>query len=169
MLIASSFLLPDCNVIRISNRNKVQQARNDHELRSVIGRGEGARSQDYCEVNGEDCSLVFQLERPLELQLAKRGDTTLRTVPVPEEFLKWPGSPRDPRVGDPRITFRYDQDVEFIQDYVRSSEANRKGDEKRGNAYLERHVYGPKDHYAYLETVGIRKLLGLYTHPIVSW
>ncbi|HEX4645964.1 MAG TPA: Gfo/Idh/MocA family oxidoreductase, partial [Verrucomicrobiae bacterium] len=28
--------------------------------------------------------------------------------------LKWPGSPRDPRAGDPLITFRYDQDVEFI-------------------------------------------------------
>ena len=63
----------------------------------------------------------------------------------------------------------YKEDVDFIQDYVRSSEANRKGDEKTWNAYLERHVYGPKDHYAYLETVGIRKLLGLYTHPIVSW
>jgi predicted dehydrogenase len=84
----------------------------------ATGRGESARSQDYCEVNGEDCSLVFQLERPLELQLAKRGDTTLRTVPVPGEFLKWPGSPRDPHVGDPLITFRYDQDVEFIQAIV---------------------------------------------------
>ena len=56
-----------------------------------------------------------------------------------------------------------------IQDYVKSSEANRKGDETTWNAYLKRHVYDPKDHYAYLETVGIRKLLGLYTHPIVSW
>jgi len=34
---------------------------------------------------------------------------------------------------------------------------------------LQRHVFGPADHYAYLETVGIRKLLALYTHPIVSW
>ena len=63
----------------------------------------------------------------------------------------------------------YKEDAEFIQDYVKSSEANRKGDEKTWNAYLERHIHGPKDHYAYLETVGIRKLLGLYTHPIVSW
>jgi hypothetical protein len=30
-------------------------------------------------------------------------------------------------------------------------------------------VHAPKDHYAYLETVGIKKLLDLYTHPIVSW
>src|SRR5581483_11900324 len=80
----------------------------------ATGRGEGARSQDYCEVNGSEGSLLFQLERPLELQIAKRGETSLRTVPVPDEFLKWPGSPRDPRAGDPLITFRYDQDVEFI-------------------------------------------------------
>ncbi|MDB6122883.1 MAG: Oxidoreductase domain protein [Pedosphaera sp.] len=84
----------------------------------ATGRGEGARSQDYCEVNGREGSLVFQLERPLELQIAKRGDTGLRTVPVPEEFLKWPGSPRDPHVGDSAFTFRYDQDVEFIQAIV---------------------------------------------------
>jgi predicted dehydrogenase len=78
------------------------------------GHGEGATSQDYCEVNGEDGSLVFQLERPLELQIGKRGEAGLRTVPLPDEFFKWPGSPRDPRTGDPLISFRYDQDVEFI-------------------------------------------------------
>ena len=60
----------------------------------------------------------------------------------------------------------YKEDVEFIQDYVKCSEANRKGDSKTWNEYLKRHV---QEHYAYLETVGIKKLLGLYTHPIVSW
>jgi len=59
--------------------------------------------------------------------------------------------------------------VEFIQDYVRCSEANRKGDDGTWKDYLQRHVYGPGDHYDYLENVGIRKLLGLYTHPIVTW
>jgi predicted dehydrogenase len=81
----------------------------------ATGRGEGGRSQDYCEVNGSEGSLVFQLERPLELQTAKRGESSLRVVPVPKEFLKWPGSPRDPQAGDPLVTFRYDQDVEFIR------------------------------------------------------
>lgn len=81
----------------------------------ATGRGEGARSQDYCEINGSDGSLLFQLEHPLELQISQRGETSLRTVPVPKEFLKWPGSPRDPAIGDPLITFRYDQDVEFIR------------------------------------------------------
>jgi glutaconate CoA-transferase subunit A len=63
----------------------------------------------------------------------------------------------------------YKEDVEFIQDYVKCSEANRKGDAAIWKDYLQRHVYGPKDHYAYLDTVGIKKLLSLYTHPIVSW
>jgi predicted dehydrogenase len=84
----------------------------------ATGRGEGTRSQDYCEVNGSEGSLVFQLERPLELQIASRADSGLRTVPVPKEFLKWPGSPRDPHVSDPSLTFRYDQDVEFIRAIV---------------------------------------------------
>src|SRR5260370_326219 len=84
----------------------------------ATGRGEGTRSQDYCELNGSAGSLVFQLERPLELQITQRGESSLRTVAVPEEFLKWPGSPRDPHVGDPSITFRYDQDVEFIRAIV---------------------------------------------------
>jgi hypothetical protein len=63
----------------------------------------------------------------------------------------------------------YKEDVEFIRDYVKCSEANRKGDAATWTDYLKRHVHAPQDHYAYLETVGIRKLLGLYTHPIVSW
>jgi glutaconate CoA-transferase subunit A len=63
----------------------------------------------------------------------------------------------------------YKEDVEFIQDYVKCSEANRKGDEALWKDYLKRHVHAPGDHYAYLETVGIKKLLNLYTHPIVSW
>jgi predicted dehydrogenase len=33
---------------------------------------------------------------------------------VPRDFWVWPGSPRDPGVGDPLVTFRYDQAVEFV-------------------------------------------------------
>ena len=78
------------------------------------GRGEGGRSHDYCEINGSEGTLVYSLHRPLELQVGKRAGLTLETVPVPDEFLKYPGSPRDPHQGDPLVTFRYDQDVEFI-------------------------------------------------------
>ncbi len=80
----------------------------------VTARGEGGRSPDVAEVNGTEGSAIYQLGKPLELQLGKNGDSSLHTVPVPKEFLVWPGSPRDPKLGDPIITFRYDQDVEFI-------------------------------------------------------
>lgn len=80
----------------------------------ATGRGEGGRSPDYCEINGSNGTIVFQLGQPLELQIGKRDGHSLQTIPLPEEFLKWPGSPRDPRQGDPVVTFRYDQDVEFI-------------------------------------------------------
>lgn len=80
----------------------------------VTGRGEGPRSQDYCEVNGSEATLVYYLGQKQELQIGRRGQSGLEPLPVPKEFLKWPGSPRDPNQGDPLITFRYDQAFEFI-------------------------------------------------------
>jgi predicted dehydrogenase len=80
----------------------------------ATGRGEGAHSQDYVEINGNEGTLLFQLETPHQLLVAKKGETKLRAVPVPEEFLKTPGSPRDAHAGDPLFNFRYDQNFEFI-------------------------------------------------------
>ncbi|MGV3771548.1 MAG: Gfo/Idh/MocA family protein [Verrucomicrobiales bacterium] len=80
----------------------------------ATGRGESAHSQDYVEVNGNEGTIVFQLENPQQLQVTNRGDRSLRTIPVPQEYLKWPGSPRDPLAGDPLFVFRYDQNFEFI-------------------------------------------------------
>lgn len=78
------------------------------------GRGESARSQDYCEVNGSDATLVYHMGQKQELQLGRRGSSGLEPLLVPKEFLTWPGSPRDPSQGDPLFTFRYDQNFEFI-------------------------------------------------------
>ena len=86
----------------------------------ATGRGEGARSQDYCEVNGEEGSLVYNLSSPLEILVGKRGGSGLEKVAVPKEFLKHPASTRDSSGGDPLITFRYDQDAEFI-DAIRNN------------------------------------------------
>ena len=80
----------------------------------ATGRGESWRSQDYCEVNGSEGSLVFFTERWNELQLGRKGGSGLETIHCPPEFLKTPGSSRDPRAGDPLVTFRYDQAFEFI-------------------------------------------------------
>jgi predicted dehydrogenase len=80
----------------------------------AAGRGFYLYSQDYVEVNGSDASIVYFLSTPHELMVGKSGGN-LETVPVPEEFLKVPGSPRDPHSGDPLQNFRYDQSFEFIQ------------------------------------------------------
>jgi predicted dehydrogenase len=80
----------------------------------ATGRGEGGRSPDVCEVNGAEGTLVYQLTKPNEVQLGKKGGAGLETVPVPIEFLKTPNSPRDVAQGDPVIAFRWDQDFEFI-------------------------------------------------------
>lgn len=90
----------------------------------ATGRGESAHSQDYVEVNGSEGTIVFQLEQPHQLQVTRRGEARLRTVPVPREFLTWPGSPRNPADGDPLFNFRYDQTFEFI-DAIRQGRACR--------------------------------------------
>ena len=86
----------------------------------ATGRGEGARSRDYLEVNGSEGTLVIHgQENPLEIQMGKKGDPTLKTVRIPDEFLKTELSPRDPKAGDPLFTFRYDQSVEFIDAIIK--------------------------------------------------
>lgn len=68
---------------------------------------------DQAELNGTDASAVYRLHNPHEILFAPRGEA-YQVRPVPEEFLKRPGAPRDPAVGDPVVTFRYDQAWEFI-------------------------------------------------------
>src|SRR5262245_50178920 len=83
------------------------------------GRNESWRSLDYVEVNGSERSFVFMTGEWNKLQTGKVGGPGLETITIPEEFWRWPGSPRDPRGGDPLVTFRYDQAWEFI-DAIRS-------------------------------------------------
>ncbi|MGH7905397.1 MAG: CoA transferase subunit A [Candidatus Binataceae bacterium] len=63
----------------------------------------------------------------------------------------------------------YREDVPQLEEYVKASEANRKGDAKAWNAWLDKYMREPKDHVDYLERIGLRKLLGLYTPPVVTW
>jgi predicted dehydrogenase len=80
----------------------------------ATGRNESWRSQDYVEVNGSDRSFVFFTERWNELQVGVPRGEKLETIRIPEEFWKWPNSPRPLHAGDPLVTFRYDQAFEFI-------------------------------------------------------
>ena len=81
------------------------------------GRGTGGRGLDEFEVYGSEGTLIYHLHSPHEILLG-RPNGALETVQVPHEFLTYPGSPRDPFAGDPTATFRYDQDIAFIQAIV---------------------------------------------------
>jgi predicted dehydrogenase len=83
------------------------------------GRNESWRSLDYVEVNGSEASYVFITGDWNKLQTGRAGGPGLETITIPESFWKWPGSPRDPKQGDPLVTFRYDQAWEFV-DAIRS-------------------------------------------------
>jgi predicted dehydrogenase len=78
------------------------------------GRNESWRSLDYVEINGSQRSFVFITGEWNKLQTAPAGGPGLETITIPEEFWRWPGSPRDPHQGDPLVTFRYDQAWEFV-------------------------------------------------------
>lgn len=81
--------------------------------KQASGRNESWRSLDYVEVNGSERSFIFRTGDWNRLETGKVGGPGLETIQVPEEFWKHPGSPRDPRQGDPLVTFRYDQIWEF--------------------------------------------------------
>lgn len=76
------------------------------------GRGPDG-GHDVCELNGSEASAAYQLHTPHAILLAPRGKPYAQQ-PVPKEFLKRPGSPRNPDEGDPVRTFRYDQAWEFV-------------------------------------------------------
>lgn len=86
------------------------------------GREMGGRGLDEFEVYGTEGTLIYHLHRPHEI-LIGRAHGTLESVAVPPEFLVYPGSLRNPDVGDPRTTFRYDQEAAFIQAIVHGNKA----------------------------------------------
>lgn len=79
----------------------------------AAARGDGPRGHDWCELNGSEGTLAYQLADPHRLLVGRAGGP-LGPVDVPADFLKVPGSPRDPASGDPLQAFRYDQAFEFV-------------------------------------------------------
>jgi predicted dehydrogenase len=86
------------------------------------GYGLNGFGHEWCEVNGSEGSAVYRLHRPNELWLGKTG-SDLAPQPVPEEFLKPAGSPRDPSDGAPATVFRYDLMWEFVSAIVEGRDA----------------------------------------------
>ncbi len=78
------------------------------------GTNESWRSPDRVELNGSAASFSFTTGLWNELQYGRAGGPGLARLEVPREFWTWPGSSRDPSVGDPLVSFRYDQAIEFI-------------------------------------------------------
>ena len=72
---------------------------------------------EWAEINGSEGSAVYRLHEPNTILLGKTGQD-LAPVPVPAEFLKPAGSPRDPAEGAPATVFRYDLMWEFISAIV---------------------------------------------------
>ena len=78
------------------------------------GHNESWRSLDYVEINGSAGTFQFTTGKWDQLQHGRLGGPGLAPLAVPREFWVWPGSPRDPGVGDPLVAFRYDQAIEFV-------------------------------------------------------
>lgn len=102
------------------------------------GRNESWRSLDYAEINGSERSFVFITGEWNKLQTGRVGGAGLETMEVPREFWKLPGAPRDVGVGDPLVTFRYDQAWEFV-DAIRNQRSCRPSfhDGVRAQAVME--------------------------------
>jgi predicted dehydrogenase len=89
----------------------------------ATGIGEGHGGEDLVQINGSEMSAGYSTQNPLQLRIAKCGESAFRTIDIPREFFVYPGSPRDPNVGDPLATFRYDQSFEFIDAIVNNRPA----------------------------------------------
>jgi predicted dehydrogenase len=86
------------------------------------GYGRNGFGHEWAEINGSERSAVYRLHEPNTLLLGKTGED-LAPVPVPGEFLKAAGSPRDPSQGEPATVFRYDLVWEFVSAIVERRQA----------------------------------------------
>ncbi|MBI1786335.1 MAG: Gfo/Idh/MocA family oxidoreductase [Acidobacteria bacterium] len=96
-------------------------ARGTFEISRVCaGRGAGITEDIFIELYGTQGSALFSLQDPwgvrvLSGEAAEDPSSVLERRAVPEQFLKLPGSPRDPNQGDPRWGYRYDQAFQFVE------------------------------------------------------
>jgi predicted dehydrogenase len=86
------------------------------------GYGRNGFGHEWAEINGSEASAVYRLHEPNTLLFGKTGQD-LAPIPVPPEFLKPAGSPRDPSQGEPATVFRYDLVWEFVSAIVERRDA----------------------------------------------
>ena len=88
--------------------------------RAVAGRGGSGRGNYQCiEVHGTNGAATYELIRPFELKMSI-GPAMTKTqqwarAEVPFDLLRYPGSPRNPRMDDPLVGYKLDQGVAFLQ------------------------------------------------------
>jgi predicted dehydrogenase len=82
-------------------------------VKTATGYAGDITSRDWCEVNGSDGAVAYELSQPLRVRVARKG-AAYELIDVPAQFRKVAGSPRDPDA-NPFQAFRYDQDFEFIE------------------------------------------------------
>ena len=83
------------------------------------GRGADITENMQIELYGSNGAAVFSLQDPWGLRVAigeagRDPSRLLERIDVPESQLKLDGSPRDPREGEKRWTYRYDQTFQFV-------------------------------------------------------
>jgi predicted dehydrogenase len=88
--------------------------------RAVAGRGGTGRPQyQGVEIHGTGGAALYELMHPFQVQISLGPAMARRqhwaTVEVPPDFAVFPGSPRNPRVDDPLIGYKYDQGVAFVR------------------------------------------------------
>ena len=88
--------------------------------RAVAGRGGTGRPQyQSVEIHGTGGAALYELMHPFQVQISLGPAMARRqhwaTVEVPPDFAVFPGSPRNPRVDDPLIGYKYDQGVAFVR------------------------------------------------------
>ena len=88
--------------------------------RAVAGRGGSGRANyQSIEIHGSGGAAIYELIHPFALQISL-GPAMTRTqqwarAEVPFDLAKYPGSPRNPRLDDPLLGYKYDQGVAFVR------------------------------------------------------
>ncbi len=82
----------------------------------------GGFGHEWAEVNGAEGSAVYRMHEPNVILVGKTGGD-LEPIPVESQFLKAPGSPRNPAEGEPATVFRYDLVWEFVSAIVEGRQA----------------------------------------------
>jgi predicted dehydrogenase len=88
--------------------------------RAVAGRGGSGRANyQSVEIHGTGGAAIYELIHPFQLQISL-GPAMTKTqqwacAEVPFDLMKYPGSPRNPRMDDPLLGYKFDQGVAFLR------------------------------------------------------